>query len=229
MLKQIQQDLQKLANKEKAKIHMSFFKTKKGEYGAGDVFLGITVPKQRIIANKYKDLELINIQELLNSKIHEHRLMALFILTYQYKKSKDKKTYAEFYIKNSKRINNWDLVDTSAEKILGDYLFDKDKSILYKFAESENLWERRIAIISTFYFIKQNKFEDTFKIAKTLLNDKHDLIHKAVGWMLREVGKRNQKEEENFLQEYYKVMPRTTLRYAIEKFETSKKLYYMKK
>ncbi len=227
MLDLLKKDFEKLANKEKALILSRFFKTGPGEYGEGDVFLGVVVPSQRKLAKKYKDLSLDEIQSLLDSNIHEYRLTALFILVDQYSKSKDKR-YVDFYLKNTSKINNWDLVDLSAYKILGDYLFDKDKDVLYSLVNSSNLWERRIAILSCFYFIKEDKFEDALKISKILLHDKHDLIHKAVGWMLREIGKRDVKIEEEFLNKYYKEMPRTMLRYSIEKFSREKRDFYMK-
>ena len=229
MLNHIKKELNNLKNTEKAKILSRFFKTGKGEYGEGDNFLGIVVPEQRKIAKKYKDLSLNDIQTLLSTNIHEYRLTSLFILVLQYEKSdeKGKKNIYEFYLRNTKRINNWDLVDLSAHKILGDFLFDKDKSILYKLAKSNNLWERRIAIMSTFNFIKNNEFKDTLKLSKTLLDDPHDLIHKATGWMLREIGKRDKKTEEKFLKKYCKRMPRTMLRYAIEKLDESERKHYL--
>ncbi len=231
MLNQLKKDLKKLANPEKAGILQRFFKTGKGEYGEGDVFLGITVPDQRKIANKYSELPLKETQKLLSGKIHEHRLTALLILVIKYKKADDtdKKKISHLYIKNFKHINNWDLVDLSSEKILGDYLLEKDKSLLYKLAKSKNLWERRIAVITTFAFIRNNRFNDTLKISGLLLNDRHDLIHKAVGWMLREIGKRDQEVEEKFLKKHYRKMPRTMLRYAIEKFDEKKRQFYLKK
>ena len=238
MLKQLRKDLRKLANPKKANILQSFFKTGKGEYGEGDIFLGITVPEQRKVAVRYnlpagkvETLDFRNIQKLLNSKIHEERLVALLILVEQYKKvdEANKNKIFDFYLKNTKRINNWDLVDLSAPKIVGRHLLDKDRSILYKFARSANLWERRIAILATFWFINKLQFSDALKIGEILIKDKHDLIHKAVGWMLREIGKRNQKVEEDFLKKNYKMMPRTMLRYAIERFNKKKKNFYMKK
>jgi 3-methyladenine DNA glycosylase AlkD len=230
MLNQVKKDLKNLANPEKAKILQRFFKTGKDEYGEGDVFLGITVPEQRRIAKKYSELPLKEIQKLLSGKIHEHRLTALLILVIKYKKADDtdQKKISSFYINNFRHINNWDLVDLSAEKILGDYLLEKDKSLLYRLAKSKNLWERRIAIMATFHFIKNNRFNDTLKISKLLLNDEHDLIHKAVGWMLRETGKRDREVEEKFLQKHYRKMPRTMLRYAIEKFNENKRQFYLK-
>ena len=226
-------ELQKISSPEKAKIAMRFFKTGKGQYGEGDIFLGIMVPRQREISGKF-DLDLAEIQKLLSSKIHEHRLVALFILIKKYNKLKDhnlKKEIFGFYLKNTKYINNWDLIDLSAEKILGEYLINssaKEKRIIYDLAKSENIWERRIAMLTTFQFIKRGKFEASFKVAGILLNDKHDLIHKAVGWMLREIGKRDQNEEEKFLMKHYQKMPRTMLRYAIEKFDKKKREFYMK-
>ena len=201
-LKSLRETLKKQANPEQAKIYLRFFKTGKGEYGEGDKFVGVKVPVSRKIAKQFKDLSLAEIQALLNSKIHEERLIALFILIEQYRKGNtaEKKYIFNFYLKNLNRINNWDLVDISAEKIIGAYLLDKDKKILFKLAKSKNLWERRIAIMSTFYFIKNELFETTFKISDILLQDEHDLIHKAVGWMLREIGNRNLKAEENYLQ-----------------------------
>ena len=227
MLNSLKQGLEKLANKEKAVILQRFFKTRKGEYGYGDLFLGITVPEQRRIAKRYSHLSLDDLQNLLSSKIHEYRLVALMILIEKYKKE-DKKEIINFYLRNTKNINNWDLVDLSSHKILGDYLLNKDKNLLYNLAKSNDLWEKRISIISTACFIKNNKFEDTLRISEILLNDKHDLIHKAVGWMLREVGKKDLKVEEEFLKKYYKKMPRTMLRYAIEKFNKNKREFYLR-
>ncbi|MBS3051808.1 MAG: DNA alkylation repair protein [Candidatus Aenigmarchaeota archaeon] len=231
MLNGIKNDLKRLSDPQKAEILSRFFKTGKGEYGEGDVFLGIKVPDQRKIAKTYLDLELEKIQELICSKIHEHRLTSLLILVEKYKKSDEttKKKIFGFYLKNTKNVNNWDLVDLSAPNIIGNHLLKKDRSVLYKLAKSSNLWEKRIAIISTFEFIKNDEFEDTLKISELLLNDKHDLIHKAVGWMLREIGKRNQYIEEQFLKKHYKKIPRTTLRYAIERFDENKRIFYLGK
>lgn len=228
---QLKKELKESSSSKQAKILQRFFKTGKGEYGEGDIFLGVKVPEQRKIAAKFQDLSLENLEKLLNSKIHEHRMTALFILINQYEKADErgKKKIVDFYFKNTKNINNWDLVDLSAPKIAGDYLLNKPRKILYELAKSNNLWERRIAIISTHTFIRDDKFDDTLKIAKILLKDQHDLIHKAVGWMLREVGKRDQKAEEEFLKKYYSKMPRTMLRYAIEKFSERKRKFYLKK
>lgn len=182
-LKSLRAILKKQANPEQAKVYLRFFKTGKGKYGEGDEFLGIKVPESRKIANEFKNLTLSEIQELLNSKVHEERLIALFILTEQYRKGDEEKKKAiySFYLTNTKRVNNWDLVDLSAEKIIGAYRMDKDKQILFKLAKSKNLWERRIAIMSTFHFIKNGFYETTFDISDMLLNDEHDLIYKAVG------------------------------------------------
>ena len=216
MLSKLKKDLQSLANPEKAKVLQKFFKTGKGEYGEGDVFLGIVVPEQRRIAKKYLGLSFEELQELLNSKIHEERLIALIILTELYKKSKKdglkKRQIFEFYLNNTKNINNWDLVDLSAPKIIGEFLQKEDTGILRQLANSENLWERRIAIISTAPFIRKRSFGETLVISDILINDGQDLIHKAVGWMLREVGKRNLSVEESFLKEHYTSMLRAMLR-----------------
>lgn len=226
-------DLQKLKNPTKAKILARFFKTGLGQYGEGDQFWGIVVPLQRTVAKNYTELSLSEIQKLLNSKIHEFRLTALFVLIDKYNKAvkmAERAKIVDFYLKNTKNINNWDLVDLSAPKILGVHLAngEGDVKILYQLAISDNLWEKRIAILSTFSFIRQNNFKHTLKISKMLLDDPHDLMHKAVGWMLREVGKRDQKIEKDFLEKYYKKMPRTMLRYAIEKFAPAEREYFMR-
>jgi len=231
MIELIKTEMQHLAHPEKAVVLSRFFKTGKGEYGEGDLFLGITVPEQRKIAGKYYLLPLNKLQKLLSSKIHEHRLTALLILVLKYSKADEnsREDIFNFYLSNIKHINNWDLVDLSADKILGTHLLGRDTSILFRMAESRNVWERRIAIMTTFHFIKNNQFRDTLSIAEMLLNDSHDLIHKAVGWMLREIGKRDQETEERFLLKYYTRMPRTMLRYAIEKFDHNKRAFYLKK
>ena len=175
-----------------------------------------------------QNLPLENIQILLSSKIHEERLVALFILTFHYQKTKNKTELINFYLKNTKHINNWDLVDLSAPRLLGDYLLNNDRKIIYKLANSKDLWEKRIAVLATFMLIKHNQYEDTLNISTILLNDQHDLIHKAVGWALREIGKKDQKVEETFLHQHYQTMPRTMLRYAIEKFpEPLRKKYLL--
>ena len=222
--------LRRHAHPEKAKILQQFFKTGKGEYGEGDVFLGLTVPQVRAIALQFKILALSDIKQLLKSTIHEERLIALFILVHQFQKGNEfaKQAVYEFYLHHTKRINNWDLVDLSAPKIVGSYLLHTPKEILYTLAKSKSVWERRIAIIATITFIQDNSYDDTLHIAKLLLNDPHDLIHKAVGWMLREIGKRSLKTEETFLHQYYKYMPRTMLRYAIERFPEHKRQAYLR-
>ncbi len=225
-----QQQLKKLANPKKAIGVARFFKTGKGEYGEGDVFLGIAVPQIRIVAKQCKDLSLKEIQKLLQSKIHEERLLGLIILVNQFKKADEdkQKQIFDLYLSNTKYINNWDLVDCSAEYIIGGYLVNRSKTILKKLAQSTSIWKKRIAIMATFQFIKQKQHEHTFIIAKILLKDDHDLIHKAVGWMLREVGKRiSEAIEETFLQQHYQQMPRTMLRYAIERFEEKKRKKYL--
>lgn len=234
-LQKIKSELNKLKDKERAQHSERFFKTGKGQYGEGDIFLGITVPKQREVAKKFVDLSFKNITELLKSKIHEHRFVALEILVMQYEhaqKLKDDKTQKkifDFYLKNLKKVNNWDLVDTSAPYIVGEYLKDKSKDVLYKLARSSNLWERRMAIVATSMFIREGNIIDTFNICEGLMKDKHDLIHKACGWMLREVGKKDVKELENFLNKHTYHMPRTMLRYAIERMSESKRKMYLNK
>jgi 3-methyladenine DNA glycosylase AlkD len=219
-----------LGNKEQAAISQRFFKTGPGEYGEGDIFLGIKVPVLRKLAKEYFDLPLKEVKPILRSKYHEIRLLSLFILVDQFSKSdqKKKKRIYELYLKNTGFINNWDLVDSSAHHIVGPYLIDKSKALLAELAQSDLLWERRIAILSTFHYIKNDKFSDTLRIAEMLLSDKEDLIHKAVGWMLREIGKRRLPSEETFLKKHYHNMPRTMLRYAIEKFPEPKRQRYLK-
>ncbi|MEJ2613474.1 MAG: DNA alkylation repair protein [Ignavibacteriaceae bacterium] len=227
---ELKQAVKNNSNKQQAIILQRFFKTGKGEYGEGDVFAGIKVPVSRKIANQFKDLRLADLQKVIKSKIHEERLITLFILVAKYKMAgeTEKDKIFNFYLKNIRYVNNWDLVDLSAEKIIGAYLIDKDKRLIFDIVKSNSVWERRIAIMSTFYFIKANQFAATLKISELLLKDKHDLIHKAVGWMLREIGKRDIQAEEIFLQKHYKNMPRTMLRYAIEKFPEKKRLDYLK-
>ena len=233
MLSQLTQDFQSLADSQQAQQLQRFFKTGKGQYGEGDIFLGIKVPEQRKIAKKYSSLSLKEIQELLNSKIHEYRLTGLIILTNQYKKSKKDKfkqrQIFELYLKNTQNINNWDLVDLSAPIIVGDFAQKEGTEILKQLAKSDSLWEKRIAIISTLPLIKKRNFGETLTISEMLIKDDHDLIHKAVGWMLREVGKRNQEVLEIFLSTHYKEMPRTMLRYSIEKFPEEKRKKWMEK
>jgi len=227
---EIQKEIRQLANPEKAKILMGFFKTGKGQYGEGDKFLGITVPQTRALVKKYQRLPLEQTLQLLESSFHEERLFALLMMVAQFEKGDEKmrKKIFQAYLKKTKRINNWDLVDLSADKIVGAYLAGKPKDLLFKLAGSKILWERRIAMLATFHEIKNGRSETALAIAEKLLNDKEDLMHKAVGWMLREVGKRcSQKKEEVFLKKYATVMPRTMLRYAIERFEEGKRLKYL--
>ena len=229
----IKTDLRLLANPLKAKFLAGFFKTGKGEYGEGDVFLGIHVPDVRAVAVKHTGLSLVEIGKLLGSPVHEERLASLLVLIDKYKKAPNdgKKACIDFYLANASRVNNWDLVDLSAHQMLGDYLLSHAalKPALVKLAKSGSLWERRISIIATYAFIKKRKFEETLSIAGLLLNDKHDLIHKAVGWMLREVCKRDMAAGEKFLRKHYKRMPRTMLRYAVERFNPAKREKYLRK
>ena len=227
---EIQRKLRKLANKEKARILQGFFKTGPGQYGEGDVFLGITVPLLRKLARECRETAVADSQTLLRSKIHEQRVLALFLLVQAYAEGDEavKKRIYNSYLKNTRYINNWDLVDLSAPNIVGDYLADRSRKPLYALARSRDLWKKRIAILATFRFIKQNDFADALAIAGMLVKDDHDLIHKAVGWMLREVGKRDMRTEEGFLQKHYQTMPRTMLRYAIERFPEAKRQRYLK-
>jgi 3-methyladenine DNA glycosylase AlkD len=229
MLSQLKQELNSLSNPEKAKVLQRFFKTGPGQYGEGDIFLGITVPEVRKTAKSYIKIELKELKQLLSSKIHEERLAALEILVFKYESSENKQHFFEFFMKNIEFVNNWDLVDLTAPKIVGNFLLNRKRNLLFTLATSENLWERRIAIVATYEFIKNDEFQDTLKISEILLKDKHDLIHKAVGWMLRELGKKNQDSLEDFLKKHKKEMPRTMLRYAIEKFEEEKRKFYLRR
>ena len=225
----VKKELYKLKDEEKA-VHLSrFFKTGKGEYGEGDLFWGIKVPDQRKTAKKFINIEIDSLKDLIRDPVHECRLTALLILVSKYMlKGSEKEKIINFYFENISFINNWDLVDLSAPKIPGNWYYDKDRTVLYKLAESGDLWRQRISVISTYYFIKKNDFSDTFYISELLLQHEHDLIHKAAGWMLREIGKINQDEEEKFLKKHYKKMPRTMLRYSIERFEEEKRQKYLK-
>lgn len=229
-LNKLKQNLRSHSKRKKAKAHSRFFKTGKGEYGEGDLFLGVNVPNCRKVAKQFINLSLDKTILLLHSKYHEERLVALLILVEKFNNSnpKGQKQIYNLYLKNTKYINNWDLVDLSASKIVGDYLFGKNDQILNRLARSKSLWERRISIIATSYYIYNNSFDKTLEISEILLTDEHDLIHKAVGWMLREVGKKDQKVEEKFLKIYYKRMPRTMLRYAIERFPEPLRQKYLK-
>lgn len=230
LFNQLKKELQQKQSIEKAKILQRFFKTGPGEYGEGDVFLGITIPELRKLAKAYILLDFPDLTRLLQSPIHEERMLSLLILMQKYHKNADSQTTCyQFYVDHKTYINNWDLVDVSAPHIIGHYLFDRDASILLRFAKSRHLWTKRIAIVSTFHFIREHKFDNTLKIAEFLLHDQHDLIHKAVGWMLREIGKRDILIEKQFLDQYYTVMPRTMLRYAIEKFDEKERKFYLNK
>jgi 3-methyladenine DNA glycosylase AlkD len=214
----------------RARISRRFFKTGPGEYGAGDRFIGLTVPQVRSFAKTYRNLPLSETYQLLRSPIHEERLLALIILVEKYQRAEiaGRRRIYELYLRSTRYINNWDLVDCSAEHIVGTYLRERSRSPLLKLARSENLWERRIAIMATFHFIKRGEFAPTLRLARLLLRDREDLIHKAVGWMLREVGKRDLPAEEKFLKQHYRQMPRTMLRYAIERFPESKRQRYLR-
>lgn len=229
-LKDIRNRLRVLANEEKAKILRGFFKTGRGQYGEGDIFLGITVPVLRKVAKECRETRVADAVKLLRSAIHEERLLALFLLIGLYKRGDDstKKKIYSLYMKNALFVNNWDLVDLSAPNIVGHYLSDKKRAVLFDYARSRDIWKRRIAVVATLYFIKQADLNDTLRISRLLIADDHDLIHKAVGWMLREVGKQDQTVLEKFLLKHYKIMPRTMLRYAIERFPESRRLMYLK-
>lgn len=233
MLQNILTELESLKNPEKAKILQRFFKTWVWEYWEWDKFIWIQVPTLKNISKKYyKELNFSDIQKLLESEIHEHRFVWLQTIRLKFEKTKieeEKKILYDFSVKNFKYINNWDLVDTFVLYVIWEYLLEKDKDFLYELAKSDDLWKKRISIISTFAFIRKNKFDDTIKICEILINDKHDLIHKATWWMLREAWKRNEKVLLYFLEKNFKVMPRTMLRYAIEKLEKPQKEYFMKK
>ncbi|MCL1942073.1 MAG: DNA alkylation repair protein [Candidatus Azobacteroides sp.] len=220
-----------IADEKKVSILQRFFKTGKGEYGEGDKFLGILVPLIRVVAKQNKEIGMTEIISLLKDPWHECRLCALLILTEKFKKAEEtlRRQIYEVYLNHTTYINNWDLVDLSCRDIVGEYLIDKDRSPLYQLSGSKNLWEQRIAIVSTFAFIRRNDLNDTFLLSEKLLEHKHDLIHKAVGWMLREAGKKDEDRLTQFLQKHYTRMPRTMLRYAIEKFPEEKRAFFMKK
>jgi 3-methyladenine DNA glycosylase AlkD len=229
---QLISELTALASPVIAKSSQRFFKTEEGQYGAGDKFYGIRNAALRTLSKNYQALPLDNVFSLLDHDYHETRLVAVFILVLKYQRSKneaEKQRICDMYIQESIKINNWDLVDSSAYKILGPHLLDKDKAILYQLAESTNLWQRRIAIITTMYFIKKDHFDDTLRLAELYLQDKEDLIHKASGWMLREIGKRDKTITLEFLNRFATSMPRTMLRYTIEKFTPEERKHYMQK
>lgn len=218
-LSNLERDLAQAGNPERARHSQGFFKTGKGQYGEGDEFLGIPVPIARKIAKRYAHLGFRELDKLLRSSLHEHRFTALEILVFQYERGEArlKQQIFDFYLQHSRSVNNWDLVDTSAPYIVGEHLVTRSRKVLYRLAKSKNLWERRIAVVATLAFIRRNDLRDIFAISALLLNDRHDLIHKAVGWMLREAGKRQEAELVAFLERNYARLPRTTLRYASER------------
>ncbi len=226
----LQKRVRQLGNHEIARHHQGFFKTGKGEYGEGDRFIGIRVPVLRKLASQQKDMSLAAASNLLASEFHEERQLSLLILVSLFNKGTQKEKHAVYkaYLENTRFINNWDLVDCSAQHIIGAYLFTHNRKPIYRLARSKMLWERRISVMSTFYFIKRNDFDDTLNLSEKLKHDPEDLIHKAVGWMLREIGNRNLVIEEMFLKPHYQDMPRTMLRYAIEKFPEKKRKAYLK-
>lgn len=228
---EIQEALDFLSTPEKRDFLPYFFKTGKGQYGEGDKFLGVVVPDTRKVAKANKNLPFEELKKLLRNEYHECRLCALLILVERFKKAKEKekKEIVDFYLSQTKHINNWDLVDLSSYNIIGEYLMDKDRAILYKLAESDLLWDQRIAIVSTMAFVRRGDVDDTFALSEKLLHHTHDLMHKAVGWLLREAGKRDKEKLCAFLDCYHKMMPRTMLRYSIEKFEPEERAHYMKK
>jgi 3-methyladenine DNA glycosylase AlkD len=229
--KSIERRLVTLRDPVVAQGHLRFFQCGPGQYGEGDAFLGIKVPPLRAMSKEFTPIEVAEAVALLESKWHEARLLALMILTRKYERSEEPERDAIYraYLANTNRINNWDLVDSSAHLIVGAHLRDRDRSPLMELARSESLWERRIAIIATLDFIRHDDFVDTLRIAEMLLGDRHDLIHKASGWMLREVGKRDQAALERFLGKHASAMPRTMLRYAIERFPSELRAKYMAK
>ena len=226
----IKQQLIDLSNKDKAKTLSSFFQTKEGQYSHGDVFLGVTVPQIRNVVAPYKSLTLNEVSKLLQSELHECRFAALVILVNQFKKANDteRENIYNFYLSHTRYINNWDLVDVSCHKIVGPWLIDKDRTPLYDLAKSDWLWDQRIAIVSTYAFIRNNDFEDTLRLSEYFMNHPHHLINKACGWMLREVGKRDLATLRMFLNEYAPHMPRVMLRYSIEKLSEEERKTYLR-
>lgn len=228
---EILDEITSLADEEKAKHLQRFFKTAKGQYGEGDLFLGINVPVTRAVAKKYyKEISLCEIEELIKNPYHEVRLLALLLMVFMYQKTELKKEVFDMYLNNVNYINNWDLVDLSCPQIVGHYVFNnKNTDVIYKLADCEHLWSNRISVVSQWHLIRQKDFTLTLELAEKFLGHKHDLMHKAVGWMLREMGKRDEKPLYEFLDKHHKTMPRTMLRYSLEKLPQDKRLYYMKK
>lgn len=229
-LKNIKKELFFLSSGEKAILLQRFFKTGKGQYGEGDIFIGVMVPQVRSVVKKYKDIKIPETIKLLRSKEHEFRLAALLILVEKYNKSNEiiRRKIFNIYLKNTKYINNWDLIDLTAPRIVGKHLYSKNRLILKKLAKSKSLWERRISLLATFYFIDRNEFKDSMELAKSLLDDKEDLIHKAIGWMLREIWKRDPRTTESFIRKHVRKMPRTSLRYAIERMPEKRRKEFLK-
>lgn len=229
-LKAIRSAVRDLANEERAEHAQRFFKTGPGEYGEGDRFLGLRMPQIRTLVKQIGVVPVTTIKSLLKSPWHEERMLALLLMVHRYKKSDEpeREELYHLYLDSTDYINNWDLVDLSARDITGAWLYTRSRKPLYALAKSDSLWERRIAMLSTFYFIARNDFDDALKLAKLLLQDEHDLMHKAVGWMLREIGKRDRKREEEFLLKHYRKMARTMLRYAIEHFPERRRKAYLK-
>ncbi|QDP01221.1 DNA alkylation repair protein [Thalassotalea sp. PS06] len=228
--KQIESGVLAMGDPDIAQHSQRFFKTGEGEYGEGDIFVGIRVPNLRKLVPQYKGIELDELGKLQQSQYHELRLLALFILVKKYQLAKtenDQKRLVDYYLNHLAWVNNWDLVDSSAHHILGNYLLERDKSMLYEFAESKDLWTRRVAMITTYRFIKHNQFEPTLKLATMLINDKEDLMHKACGWMLREIFRQDRQVLDTYLKAHYQQMPRTMLRYAIEKHEPEVRKMYL--
>lgn len=220
-----------LKNDEKAVVLQRFFKTGKGQYAEGDIFWGVSMPELRVVSKSFETLPKSEISKLVHDPVHELRMCGLLILTFQMKKAKTEQEKVDVfntYVQNIDGVNNWDLVDVTAPGVIGAFLMDRDKSLLYEFARSQQLWKQRVSIISTLHFIKKKHFSDTLSLAEMMLDHKHDLMHKAIGWMLREIGKIDQKTEEDFLMKHCKTMPRTMLRYAIERFDEDKRQAYLK-
>jgi len=231
--KQTKDALQQYAKPEDAIFLQRFFKTGKGQYGEGDVFIGVRVPQLRLVCRQFRDLPLKEVQKLLDSSVHEYRLAGLIILKLQYARGSEQQKHSiyDLYLKNvyKSRINNWDLVDASAEYIIGEHLLHRPRKVLFKLAKSDNLWQRRAAMLSSFAFIKRGDPSTSLELAEVLLHDKHDLIQKAVGWLLREVGKRCDRAIlTNFLDQHAHEMPRTMLRYSLEHLSPEQKMHYMK-
>lgn len=230
MAQKIKKDIRSFSDSERARKALRYFKTAPGDYGAGDVFIGLTTPQARQFAKKYQDIALRDVESLLKSEIHEERMIALMILVKRFSAGNEKEQARlyRFFMKNRKYVNNWDLVDSSAPYIVGAFLLERDRSVLMQLARSKSLWDRRIAVVATAAFIKQGESKETFRLARILMKDEHDLIHKAVGWMLREVGKKvSERELKSFLDKYAKVMPRTTLRYSLERLSAKDRQKYM--